>query len=475
MFCRQSCLLFAAALVADSLVVAREWRSLDGQRAVQGAFVAVRGDQLVLLSHNRPTSIPMSALAAEDRQFAQSAQAIAEGAVRWGPQSFEISQVMDHGMMCRLALPQTPGSPVLYTGEMFFLVSAGPSKARPGDRLERVLLHAAGGRTYHPLKGDPSPVRAFALSAEEAAQVWTETVAKNQGDSARQSPPVYEPEIELVTTRGVGIIVGKSGLLVVDAGLVKGASTLVVHHGGEHHEATTIMTDEGPGLAVLSCKLALEPPRIGNRKPGVPGQDVYVLNAELGSTRKSISRSPTVTRGIISRPPEEKTGAFQHDAKITPESVGGFILGSRGEVLGIYFNSQSTSRSPEAKREKAISSPADPLGRGISTTFLAGFLDKIPGAGSLKSSAATGVIEETSKELMDGVLLVVSTREVRRVREPVASKPAKSSPATPAGGASATGWSLSKSGTRHNSKCRFYSAQSPCAATDGKPCKVCGG
>lgn len=37
-------------------------------------------------------------------------------------------------------------------------------------------------------------------------------------------------------------------------------------------------------------------------------------------------------------------------------------------------------------------------------------------------------------------------------------------------------YKLSKTGKRHNSRCRYYnSAGEPCEANDGEPCKVCGG
>ena len=461
-----------ALLLADSLVMAREWRSLDGKRTVEADFMGIRGDAVMLRTSGRITAFPLAALAPEERQFAKNAQAIADAAAKWGPQSFEISLVTEGGWVCRLALPPTKGSPILFTGEMVFLVVSDPAKGKPGDRFEKTLLYGAGGRTYHPLKGEPSPVRAFALNPEEATRVWTETVAQSHGDAARQSPPVFEPEIELVTTRGLGVVVGKSGLVLVDAGLVKDATTLVVHHQGEHYPAKRVVVDDVLGLAVLSCKLPLEPARIGSRKPAVPGQDVYALNVELGSTRKTLAKNPTVTRGIVSRPADATTGAFLHDAKVTPESVGGFILGQKGEVLGVFFNPQSTSRAITARREKAVANPVEALGRSISTSFLAGFLDKLPGAGAPRTSSGTGDMESDSKELMGGALLVVSTKEVKKAREVAAPK--TTTPTSTSGG-TATGWSLSKSGTRHNAKCRFYSVQSPCAASDGKPCKVCGG
>ena len=40
-----------------------------------------------------------------------------------------------------------------------------------------------------------------------------------------------------------------------------------------------------------------------------------------------------------------------------------------------------------------------------------------------------------------------------------------------------TGYRITKSGVRHNAKCRYYNSQSavPCGKDDGRPCKICGG
>ena len=418
-----------------------------------------------------PSAYPLNAFSAEDQQFAKNAQFIADAALKWGPQSFEISQVVDGGFICRLALAPGPKtSPLLFTGEMFFLVAADTASGKQGDRFKSQLLYGAGGRTYHPLKGEPSPIRAFALSAEEATKVWTETVAQSNGDGAKQSPPVMEPEIEIVTTRGMGIAVGKGGLVAIDAALTKDAAKLVVHRDGEDHPATLIETNDSLGVAVVSCKLPFEPARIGSRKPIALGQSVFAVSVELNSTKKALASRPTMTRGIVSRLADTKTGAFQHDATVPPDSPGGFILGDKGDVLGVFFTPLVTSRALTAKKELAAPRVADGLGSGISTQALSVFLDQVPGAGAPRTSSGGNDLEKITKDLMEGAMLVIATREIKKPREVTIAK----APA-PAGGGAVTGWSLSKSGTRHNSKCRYYDATKPCAATDGKPCKTCGG
>jgi hypothetical protein len=48
--------------------------------------------------------------------------------------------------------------------------------------------------------------------------------------------------------------------------------------------------------------------------------------------------------------------------------------------------------------------------------------------------------------------------------------PAKGAPA-----ASGLSYSLSSTGKRHNSRCRYYGTGRACSATDGVACKICGG
>lgn len=50
--------------------------------------------------------------------------------------------------------------------------------------------------------------------------------------------------------------------------------------------------------------------------------------------------------------------------------------------------------------------------------------------------------------------------------------PGKATPADPASGMS---YSISSTGKRHNSRCRYYGTGRACGATDGIACKICGG
>ncbi len=462
---RTAIALWFIVLIAATTLHSREWRSADGKRSFDAAFVSLRGDQLMLTPANgKPAAYPLAAFNTEDQQFAKNAQAISEGAAKMGPQAFEVSMVTDAGCVCRMALPGDPKKgPLIFTGEMFFLTGTDAAEQKQGAQFSGQLLFAAGGRTFHPLKGDATPIRAFALNAEDATRVWMETAGS--GDAAKLSPDVIEPEIKIITRRTMGLALSKDGLVLAPAWIAKDASSLAIHIGGKDEPATLLKRDDKLGVATLVCKVPLQAGRFGARKAVEVGQNVFAVSYELSPRGRTIG-TPSVTRGIISR--ATSGDSFKHDATVPPETIGGFVVGEKGDVLGVFFPPAPPEKTSASSKDKPVEALAD----CIRTEVLAEFLKDTPGAAALRSSPG-GEIKETADALRASSVLVIATREVRTTRV-IAAKKTSTPPAAGAGGGAA-GFSLSGSGTRHNSKCRFYDPQKPCAATDGRACKTCGG
>ncbi len=464
----------AFLLVTTTIGRAHEWKSADGKKTFEAAFISVQGTNVKLNASGKPVAFPLSAFAAEDQQFAKNAQAIADAATKWGQQSLELGHFANGGWLGRLAIKKdTKAGPILFTGETIFLATSDAAKHKQGDTITDQLLFAAGGRTYHPLQGAPSPIRAFALDAEHATKAWSDIMAQSGGDVAKQSPPVLEPDIEIITTRGLGVIVGKGGFIAIHAALLKDAKTIAVHHDGKDHPAVAVQLDDKLGLAILTCALALEPARLAAKKPAELGQSIFALSLELSSTKKTIASKPTLTRGIISRI-TTRGDDFLHDATLPPESLGGFIVGDKGDVLGLYFQDQTTGKST-AKKAPAPANDAPGLSASISTGALATLLGKVPGVATLRGTAGSTEMEQLGKSLQACTVLVITTREVNQPRSIATLKITPKAVPLPGAAAGTPGWSLSKAGTRHNAKCRFYKPDAPCQSTDGKPCKVCGG
>lgn len=470
--------------MAIGVIHAREWKSADGSKTVDATFVAVQADKVALNIGGKNSVFPLISFAAEDQQFAKNAQAITETATKLGPQAFEFAHPVEDGSgwICRLALKTDPkaGGPKLFTGEAFFLLTKDVFAHQKGQRVENQALFGAGGRTYHPLAGDPSMVRAFALNVEHATQAWMDVMAASGGDVAKQAPNVLEPDVEIATKHGFGIVIGKGGLVAIDPAIVKkGFKSLVIHHDGKDYPATLFSPrdKEGadiktPDVQLVTCAVPLEAARIGAKKAAEVGQNVFAISYELNTGKKGFYSKATVTRGIVSR--FGTNGSFQHDARLSPENPGGYLVSEKGDVFGFFFQTQT---SGGGRRSSSDDKPAvDGLGTGVSTQAISAMLEKIPGQGVLRTGAATEDMEANGKALLASSVLVVATFEINKPRKITAPKVAGPAATMPPGGdPPPAGWSLSKTGVRHNSKCQYYNAQYPCQAAEGRPCKVCGG
>ncbi len=471
--------------MAVGFVHAREWKSADGSKTFDATFVAVQGDKLALSVAGKSSVFPLTAFAADDQQFAKNAQAIKETATKLGPQSFEFAHPVEDGSgwICRMALKTDPkaGGPKLFTGEAFFLVTKDAFAHQKGQRIENRALFGAGGRTYHPLAGDPSMVRAFSLEAEQATQVWMDVMAASGGDVAKQAPNAIEPDVEIATRHGFGVVIGKGGLVAIDPEIVKkGFKSLVIHHDGKDYPATLFSPKdkEGadiktPDVQLVTCAVPLEPARIGTKKLSEVGQNVFAISYELNTGKKGFSSKATVTRGIVSR--FGSNGSFQHDARLSPENPGGYLVGEKGDVFGFFFQTQVSGGN--GRKGSSDDKPAvEGLGTCVSTQAISKLLEKIPGQSELRTSSTAEDMEANGKTLLASSVLVVATFEINKPRKITPSKVAVPAANVPPGAnPPPAGWSISKTGTRHSSKCRYYNAQYPCQPTEGQPCKVCGG
>ena len=476
----KTCIL-AAICMTCSVVFAREWKSADGQKSFPADFVAVQGDKLMLNAAGKPAVFPLTAFSADDQAFAKNAQYIADAATKFGPQHLEFTHPVEDGSgwICRLALQTDPKAPKLFTGETIFLVTADATKHQRGERLENQRLFGAGGRTYHPLQGGSTMVRAFSLDVSHATQVWSDVMAASGGDPAKQVPNILEPDIEIVTKRGIGIVLDKNGLIAIDPVLGTGFKTLVVHHDGKDVPATIFVPKDKAGteivglgklgIQLMTCSVPVEPARLAPKRPAAVGQRLTAHSFVLNSTKKDLVQKPIVTGGIVSLFGSGEY-TFQHDARLTPDSPGGFLIGEKGDVIGFFFQPVVSGR-PVPSTTKSRASPAvDELGTAVSTQALSAFMEKIPGRFGLKSGSSGSDVTELGESLRSSLVLVVATFETAKPRQLAAAKV----PAAP-GAVVPTGWSLSKSGLRHNAKCRYFDPAKSCQQTDGNPCKVCGG
>jgi S1-C subfamily serine protease len=451
-------LALSLALLLTCIAQGREWRSVQPGRAVNGDFVKLTNDQLwIRTPQGQPLNIKLDLIAPDDQAYARAAQTALEQGQKLGPTSFEVAQNTPFGSLCRMAMKLGNGS-ILFTGEQFLLLPESSTQLKSGTRLTDKALFFAGPRTFHPLQGPAFPLRAFALSLDAAATALADLAAQ------RKSADIYEPKVIIseVLALGFGISATAAGEahIVVDAAALEGMKSIDIDLGKKRSPGTLVAMDSKLGIALIACQGSLEPARLAARKPLALGQVVLAISYSLKPTRRDFGET-SVTRGIVSKL-NEGSLQFETDALAAPGSIGGLVISEKGDVVGLMLQqplSKTTAPPPPAPR----------LTRCISTEAIARWLDAIPKAPALRPMLSFVNLQDTADTLKRSALIVRITRETIQETKPPIAGP--SGTATSA----ATGWSLSKSGTRHNSKCRYFNAANACQATDGTACKTCGG
>lgn len=446
-----ACVIFLAELRCP--LQAHQWRSADGTRSFAAQFTGLQDDQVILTgSDGKAVRYPLSLFSEEDKQFARLAQQTFAESLQMGPAAYEIQHVLEDGWLCRMGhAPESPNAPALFIGDHFFCLTSFPSVGSSGSQLSQQTLFSAGSRTYHPKEGDAITIKAYASTLEAAVEERMNLAAHPDVPP----PDVYEPVVELSTVHALGFCVGKPGLVVVNAALIKNVTSLKIHAHKDEFMATIVKVSPKYGLALLSCGTELEPGRFALRKPPELGQSIFVVSMAPKSTKKALG-DPTLSKGIISKINPGEITRFNHDATTPADSLGGCILGEKGDVVGIFFAGQ-----PDADPKDA--SGKTPSGECFSTGILTAFLQSVPNIPPLRTAPASTELAKNLEPLQGNMVLVTAQRKVNKVPKRIAT----------AGGDG--GVSLSGSGVRHNAQCRYYRADKPCGANDGKPCKSCGG
>ncbi|HEX5705554.1 MAG TPA: trypsin-like peptidase domain-containing protein [Pyrinomonadaceae bacterium] len=149
---------------------------------------------------------------------------------------------------------------------------------------------------------------------------------------------------------GSGSVIDEQGHILTNFHVIENAERLSVHFGGgRNYPASVVGRDPDTDLAVIKLdekpKEAITIVPFGDSDRLIVGQKVLAIGNPFGLDR-------TLTTGVISglqrpirannRPIE---GAIQTDASINPGNSGGPLLDSRGRMIGINSQIQSTSGS----------------------------------------------------------------------------------------------------------------------------------
>src|SRR5687767_655678 len=150
---------------------------------------------------------------------------------------------------------------------------------------------------------------------------------------------------------GSGSILDRQGHILTNYHVVEGAQKLAVSFGSQKNYAAEVVGgDPDTDLAVIKL---LELPKEGVTVVPLGDSDKLVVGQKVLAIGNPFGLDRTLTTGVISglqRPIRARNnrpieGAIQTDASINPGNSGGPLLDSRGRMIGINAQIQSTSGS----------------------------------------------------------------------------------------------------------------------------------
>jgi putative serine protease PepD len=165
------------------------------------------------------------------------------------------------------------------------------------------------------------------------------------------------------TAVGTGIVLSADGLVVTNAHVVDGATSVkVTLADGKSHTAEIVASDTKADLAIVRVKGVsdLSPAEWADSSGVAVGDDVVAIGDAL-----ALDGGPTVTRGIVSaldRTVDADSGTLnglvQTDAAISSGNSGGPLVDASGRVLGIN-TLVATSTQTTSANDIGFAIPAD--------------------------------------------------------------------------------------------------------------------
>ncbi|MDA8361255.1 MAG: trypsin-like peptidase domain-containing protein [Gammaproteobacteria bacterium] len=150
------------------------------------------------------------------------------------------------------------------------------------------------------------------------------------------TPPDEAPQKRIKTSLGSGVIVSKSGYVLTNYHVIKGADAIRVFlQDGRNARAQVVGTDPSTDLAVLKVDLPhLKAITLGHTRDTHVGDVVLAIGDPFGIGQ-------TVTMGIVSATGRDELGLsaienfLQTDAAINPGNSGGALVNTSGDLVGI--------------------------------------------------------------------------------------------------------------------------------------------
>jgi S1-C subfamily serine protease len=265
----------------------------------------------------------------------------AAGPTHGDPSSLEPVVARGRGGTLRVVVPSAVLSAILASGLTIALAGGGSSPAAQGTSQVAVAGSSGADVTL------TSVIEAGTV--EQVAAVVSPSVVTITVSGASGFSPFEAPASGV----GSGIIVSEDGLILTNAHVVEGATSLTVAFAdGTEAAATVLTTDSGHDLAVVRAEATgLTAAVLDESGDVVVGQAVVAIGSPLGTF------TDTVTLGIVSgldrsidvadtatRSVSHLSGLIQTDAAINAGNSGGPLLDMAGHVVGIITANASDAQ-----------------------------------------------------------------------------------------------------------------------------------
>jgi S1-C subfamily serine protease len=225
-------------------------------------------------------------------------------------------------------------------GALALLGAAYFGKLGDSTTIQQISPLAGGGLGNAALQAPPSKgltaEQIYKQDAPGVVQITATTVTPGQADPYGVLPSTPQTQQAL----GSGFVIDKTGHIITNYHVVKGAQKVQVSFSGQDEITASIVgTDPSTDVAVLKIDArarALTPLPLGNSDAVTVGDSVFAIGNPFGFTR-------TLTTGVVSALQRKLEApntlpiehAIQTDAAINHGNSGGPLLDIAGRVIGV--------------------------------------------------------------------------------------------------------------------------------------------
>lgn len=316
--------------------------------------------------------------AQSEQRFIDQAVQLIKGKSYFKDCKYIVFQRLDNGALCRMKRRYKDGSwEDGYQGELFFLPS---TNVADDDEYNSSYMLWLGTHTYMTVQNERKTVNGYsscsifdAVGIVRSLQGFylkgDRRFASNEAnDNSNETEGPHSGKLK-ISGSGSGVIVTRTGYVLTNAHVIRGASKLVVFTASGRKDAKVIRVDEDTDLALLKIEGTHTPISFANRRKERLGASVFTL----GFPRPGLQGfEPKVTKGVISGMEGFKgdVKSYQIDAAIQPGNSGGVLSDEQGNLVGVVCAALISAGEGETLPQN--------VNYAIKKSYVLAFVDSVP-------------------------------------------------------------------------------------------------